>query len=83
MEPLLMLNVVQRALVIICAPLLALFGLALWCARKICALAAGLFGWELAWPPVLVDDMKVASSSHAQSRMRARRIVKPRRSSRP
>jgi hypothetical protein len=44
-----------RVTTIVAVPFLALFGLMFLCVRTVLAASMRLVGWQLAWPPILVD----------------------------
>lgn len=63
----------RSVLLWISVPFLAVVGLAFRCVWAGLRFALGLVGWELAWPPVLVDDLETETSSQPKPEARARR----------
>ena len=66
---------------LIAVPFLAVVALGFKGVRTGVQFAFGLVGWELAWPPVLVDDPDAEASSPIKPRTRIRRSVRRRPSS--
>jgi hypothetical protein len=68
-----MLYFFRKTLVVLAVPFLAVVALAFKGVSAGLRLAVSLAGWELKWPPVLVDDLEDEPSSQAQPRTRAKR----------
>ena len=68
----------RNTITLIAVPFLAVVALALKGVRTGVQFAFGLVGWELAWPPVLVDEPDAEVSSPIKPRTRNRRSVRRR-----
>jgi hypothetical protein len=76
-----MVDLLRRAIAIVAFPFLALLGLLFLCLRVFWTLIARRFGWELVWPPVLVDDLRSKADSHTPAKSNFNRQKRRGRSS--
>lgn len=57
-----------RIITILAVPFLALFGIVFLCVRTVLSASMRLIGWQLAWPPVLVEGDQPQPHSHVRMR---------------
>lgn len=63
-----MLDLFQIVISLIALPFLAVVAFAFNVVKAGLRVAFTLAGWELAWPPVLVDDLELETSNQLRSR---------------
>lgn len=77
-----MIDLFRRTIAIVAVPFLALIGLLFLCLRAGWTFVARRFGWELVWPPVLIDDLRSDADSQTSAGGKPVRRIRKRASCR-